>query len=55
MIDEYVATQSYWPKKDDHLRQGYLDWHKDRIIHNIPYAHIDYKKVINSLPKVLTT
>lgn len=55
MIDEYVATQSYWPKKDNHLRQGYLNWHKDRIIHNIPYAHIDYNKVINSLPKVLAT
>lgn len=55
MIDEYVATQNYWPKKDDHLRQWYLDWHKDRIIHNIPYAHIDYNKVIDSLPNALTT
>lgn len=52
MIDEYVAAQSYGPKNDDHYRQWYLDWHKDRIIHNIPYVYIDYHKVMDSLPKV---
>ena len=54
MIDEYVATQSYWQKEDDPLRQEYLDWFKNRIIHDIPYTHIDYNKVIESLPKKLT-
>lgn len=49
MIDEYVAAQSYWPKELSHRQQWYMDWHKDRIIHNLPYVSIDYKKVIRRL------
>lgn len=51
MIDEYVAAQSYWQKEDANLQKWYLDWHKEKIIHNLPYVKIDYKKVIGSLSK----
>lgn len=52
MVDEYVAAQVGWPKESDHLRQWYLDWHRDRIKKNLPYAFIDYEKILGCIPKV---
>lgn len=52
MCDEYLATQNGWPEELSHLRDGYLNWHKERIINDLPYAFIDYEKVINSLPEI---
>ncbi len=52
MTDEYRAAQSYRSDELLHLRQWYLNWHKDRIINDLPYVYIDYKKVINSIPPI---
>lgn len=50
MIDEYVAAQSYWTEEpDQHLRQWYSDWFKERIIHDLSYVHIDYDKVMDGV------
>lgn len=52
MVDEYVAAQVGWPKKSDSLRQWYLDWHRDRIKKNLPYAVIDYEKILGCIPAI---
>lgn len=52
MCDEYLAAQNAWPHELSHLRDWYLDWHKERITNGLPYAYIDYEKVINSIPKL---
>lgn len=49
MTDEYRCAQYFWQKELAHLQQWYLDWHKDRITRNLPYATIDYKKVLGSI------
>lgn len=49
MIDEYVAAQIGWPKEPDHLREWYLNWHRDRIKDNLPYVFIDYAKIISGI------
>lgn len=46
MVDEYVAAQIDWPIES---RQWYMDWHKDRIKNNVPYAFINYEKVLGSI------
>lgn len=52
MVDEYVAAQIEWQSEPNHLRQWYLAWHKDRIKNNLPYAFIDYEKILGSIPEV---
>lgn len=46
MTDEYRFAQTCL---GDEMGQWYLDWHKNRIVNNLPYVSIDYKKVINSI------
>lgn len=50
MCDEYLAAQNFWPRELAHLRDWYLNWHKERITNGLPYVFIDYDKVIKSLP-----
>lgn len=52
MGDEYLFVQNYWPHELAHLRDWYMNWHKERITNGLPYAFIDYEKVINSIPLV---
>jgi Ser/Thr protein kinase RdoA (MazF antagonist) len=52
MSDEYLFAQNWWPDELAHLRNWYLDWHKERITNDLPYVFIDYEKVINSIPAV---
>lgn len=54
MCDEYLAAQSFWPGELAHVRDWYLNWHKERITDGMPYVFIDYDKIINSLPTILT-
>ena len=54
MGDEYIFAQSYWPHELEHLREWYLNWHKERITKGLPYVFIDYEKVINSIPAIQT-
>lgn len=54
MTDEYRCAQNFWKPELMHLQQWYLDWHKERIINNLPFVNVDYKKVINSIPLVNT-
>lgn len=49
MCDEYLAAQNGWPQECSNLRDWYLEWHKERIIKGLPYAFIDYEKVIKSI------
>lgn len=52
MWDEYISVQNFWPDELMHLQDYYMSWHKERIVNGLPYAFIDYEKVINSLPKL---
>lgn len=52
MGDEYLAAQNFWPPELTHLRDWYLNWHKEGITNGLPYVFIDYEKVINSLPPI---
>lgn len=52
MIDEYIAAQSFWQEELMHLQPWYLKWHKDRIVNNLPYAFVDYSKIIKALPPI---
>lgn len=53
MCDEYLTAQNFWPEELAHLRDWYLNWHKERIVGGLPYVFIDYDKVINSLSETL--
>lgn len=48
MVDEYVATQTYW-QGDAAERQWYLQWFKGRLLDNLAYVEIDFDKVINNV------
>lgn len=50
MGDEYLYAQNYWPDELAHLRDWYLNWHKERITKDMPYVFIDYDKIIKSIP-----
>lgn len=50
MCDEYLTVQNFWPRELAHLRDWYMNWHEERITKDLPYAFIDYDKVIKSLP-----
>lgn len=50
MCDEYLAAQNFWPGELAHLRDWYMNWHKERIVNGLPYVFINYEKVINSIP-----
>lgn len=52
MADEYLATQNGLLQENPELQKWYQNWHKERIIKGLPYAFIDYEKVIRSLPLV---
>lgn len=52
MADEYLATQNGLLQENPELQKWYLNWHKERIINGLPYAFIDYDKVIKSIPLV---
>ncbi len=54
MCDEYMTAQNFWPVELAHLRDWYMDWHRHRIIHGLPYVFIDYDKILKSLPKLKT-
>lgn len=45
----YKFAQNHWRNEPIHPHQWYLDWHKNRIINDIPYVYIDYDKVIKTL------
>lgn len=49
MLDEYIFAQNYWPEEFGDRRQWYMEWHKEKIIHNRPYVNINYEKVIGSV------
>lgn len=52
MADEYIFAQNFWPNKLAHERDFYLNWHKERITNDLPYAFIDYDKVIKSISAI---
>lgn len=49
----YKFVQNNWRNEPVHPHQGYLDWHKHRIVNDLPYVFIDYKKIIGSLPLIV--
>lgn len=52
MTDEYRAAQSFWKEELMHLQPWYLQWHKDRIVNDLPYVFVDYESIIESLPLI---
>lgn len=52
MTDEYRAAQNFWKEELVSLQPWYLKWHKDRILNDLPYVFVDYKKIIKALPPI---
>lgn len=52
MADEYLAAQNGLFQDNPELQKWYLNWHKERITNGLPYAFIDYEKVIKSISLV---
>lgn len=48
--DEYRAAQSAMQQQPGPQQQWYLNWHRNRIVNNLPYVFIDYNKVARSVP-----
>lgn len=52
MADEYIAGQNFWPENLAHLREWYLNWHKERITSGASYAFIDYDKILSCISNI---
>lgn len=52
MTDEYRAAQSFWSEDLKHLQPWYTQWHKNRIVNNLPYFFVDYDEIIKNLPPI---
>lgn len=50
MTTSYKFVQNNWRYDPVHPHQWFLDWHKNRIINDLPYVNINYDKIIRSLP-----
>ena len=49
MTDGYKFVKNHWRNESVNPHQEYLDWHKNRIINDLPYVFIDYNKIIAGL------
>jgi Ser/Thr protein kinase RdoA (MazF antagonist) len=49
MMDGYKFVKNHWKNEPVNPYQEYLDWHKNRIINDLPYVFIDYGKIIASI------
>lgn len=52
MTDEYRCAQYYWKNELQHQQTEYLQWHKEKIINDLPYVYIDYEQVLKALPSI---
>jgi len=52
MVGTYKFVMNNWKDEPINPHQDYLDWHKNRIINDLPYVTIDYKKIINAIPSI---
>lgn len=52
MTDEYRAAQNFWSEDLKHLQPWYIQWHKDRIVNDLPYFFVDYDEIIKNLPPI---
>lgn len=52
MIDEFRCAQNSMKDALGTQQEWYLNWYRDRIIHNRSYVTLDYKKIIRSIPTI---
>jgi Ser/Thr protein kinase RdoA (MazF antagonist) len=51
MCDEYLSAQHFWSGELLQHRDWYMEWHKEKIINDLPYVFVDYDKIINRIFK----